>query len=249
MNALSNLAEAPPLNPLTGMVDLVSPRSGMTVILTPDQSTFQTDGSSRLVEKGRSVRFRQSRASVTLEDFAILITKPVYTGQGHPKEVFLEHERAVVSMPGGVQVVDGAQSSASGRKVQPPLPGWDTLAYVKIRKAIADGLIKSPVDALAYEARDGKRREGVLKLLAAAVQGGGLPTTGQMKAADRKAGLPPELAEGGDPTPEPEEEQVTPPAAISDDEIRDEIMAALDEAEGADIGDGLDEPVPGEGVV
>lgn len=249
------LLDAPPLND-RGLVELISPARGGTIILTPDEHAYNAaTGAQRLTSKGRAIKFRQGRAAISLEDFELLLEHPAYTGTSEPKIVWLENERQLVHMEDGVRVVDGAQSSATGKLVPPPIRGWNDLAYSKIRAAVKEGMVVDLAGAITYESQH-KKREGVIKLLAAALlDRDNLPTATQMAAIDRRAAGPRQPEPAAEP---PLEEgdglDGNPPAAAmatlpSDSEIRDDIARAIAEAEGTDdIGDGDDEPLPG-GVI
>lgn len=249
--------EAPPLNE-RGLIDLVSPIKSLTILLTPDDTVFLPNGSSRIAEKGRSVDFRQSRATITLEDFELLRRVPAWTGEGEPKLAFFAHEhRLQPGADGRVTVVDGAQNTAMGNLSREPIRGWDTMSYSAIRTALKDGLVREPLDALVYE-RTHKDREGVILLLLAAARGEGkLPTANQMRAADRQAGADlGDEEDDEDTTPaEPPPAAAAAPPALTDAELRAQIEAEL-----ASGGDGLGvidthiagdaaEPIPSEGVV
>lgn len=244
------LESAPPLNE-RGLVDLVCPKSGARILLTADENAYLPNGGFRRVRAGREVRFHNSRASITLEDFELLREHPAYTGEGEPKIVFLAHERGIVQGSSGPQVVDGPQSSMSGERMPPPVPAWDKMTHKAIRASIKQGLVTSPVDALVYE-RSHRNRPGVILVLAAAVSGPAekLPTATQMAAEDRRQ-------HGDRPAPPEEEaeedaeEVLAAEAAMlpTDQDIREQIAAAIAEAElEGDLDSGEDEPAPSEGV-
>lgn len=254
---MATLVDAPPLND-RGMVDLISPSRAGTIILTPDQHAYSpATGAERLVQKGRVIKLRDGRASISLEDYELLLEHPAWTGTTEPKLIWLSADRQLVHMEDGVRVVDGAQSSTGGRLAPPPIRGWDDLAYTRIRAAVKDGLVRDLVGALLYESQH-KNREGVVRLLGAAIAQKELPTATTMRAIDRRAAGPqgdPEDEDegglGGDPV-EVEDAELAPAARsellASDDDIRAQIAAVMAEAEGGtDIGDGEDEPLP-EGV-
>lgn len=262
MGALASI-DAPPLND-KGMIELISPSQG-TVLLTPDEHAYSPSGTERLVRKGEKIKLRGHRATISLDLWEMVRTHPAYTGEGEPRILFLAAENVMFSTDDGVRVVDGAQSSGTGRIVQPPIRGWNELSYSKLRKAVADGIVRDPAEALAYERLHGKRREGVIRLLAAAIAGTArLPTANQMTSWDRKAG-PLDLEDEGDgldgedPTqaepPMPEEgddEDRVPaaafrPTALTDEEVAEQVAAALEDID-APLDDGGDEPIP-EGVV
>ncbi len=250
------MLDAPPLNE-RGMVDLVSPVRQLRILLTADEQAFLPNGAFRTVEKGRSVSFRQSRATISLEDFELLREVPAWTGDGEPKLAFFaDQHRLAPGADGRVTVVDGAQNTAMGQLSREPIRGWDNMSYVAIRKALKEGFVREPLDALVYE-RTHKDREGVIMLLLAAAQGDdSLPTANQMKAADRRAAGPsdPDVEPETEPDPDPE-----PAAAIAKPLTDDELRAQI-EAELSGGGDGMglieteipadeSQPIPGEGVV
>jgi hypothetical protein len=219
------------------------------------------NGGVRVLDKGRKIKFRGHRAEIDLEDYWLLAIHPAFTGDGEPRLVFLEDEgRFIDTSATGVQVVDGATTSASRRRTPPPIQGWDTLTYAQLRKLIADGIITSPLDALIYE-RQHRNREGMLQLLLAAAQGAELPSTRAMTVADKKAAAKQAAQAGGDPIAAAEvelpehqrvqHEPVQPVMVESDEDIRAEIEAAL-AADGDGLSDPIaedaDEPIPGEGV-
>lgn len=246
--AMAELDLAPPLNE-RGMVELVSPLRGLRLVREADEVQYLPNGQSRIVRKADQVRFENSRANVTLEDWEWVKDHPAYQGgPRQPKVVFLAYEHPQIQGADGPSVVDGAISSGTGKRTPPPLPAWDTMTYKAIREALRDGKVRSPVDALIYE-REHRGRAGVMHVVAAQIAGvGRLPTVQQMQAVDRKADGPDD-----DPPPAAQatvSEEIEEMAAElpSDDDVRAAIDAALAPEEGDDDEPGEDTPAP-EGVI
>lgn len=241
--------DAPPLND-RGMIDLVSPKRGLRVLLGPDVEQYLPNGGVRRIEAGPQVRFDNHRAECPPELWAALCRHPAYTGEGEPKIVFLNGEHAITGA-GGVVVIDGPMSAdSSARRQPPPLVGWDQMTDSQISQAVRRGHIRSPLDALVYE-RLNRARPGVILLLAAAVAGSDLPNANQMKAATRKARAD-ELGrlagEQGDGLDDDDEEEPLAPMP-TDADIDDELERAIAEAGGdIDVPPDASEPAPGEGV-
>lgn len=244
--------QAPPLNS-AGLVDLICVRSGATILLSGDKLVYNAAGGHHREEKGRSIKFRNSRASCTLEDFELLARHPAFTGHGEPKIVYLAEEHAVIVDDGRVRVTDGALGASSKEMVKPPTPGWNTMSYTEMRRAVKDGRVVDHAEALIYERRN-RNREGAIRLLALALAGQELPHPNALKAVDRTvasrrgaaaAAEEPEVIE----EPEVPEEPELPGTEKPDDDLAAEIRAAIAAAEGeAEIAEDAAEPIPPEGV-
>lgn len=253
--------DTPPLDE-RGLVSLVCPKVGATILLTSDAVDYLPNGSYRTRESGRKIKFRDSRARITLEDFYLLKEHPAYTGAGgEPKIVFLEHERPVLSGSTGVQVVDGAQNAGTGRRVPPPLHKWNEMTPKAVSGAIRAGLITNPVEALKYESEH-RNRPGVVVALAHLIANPGEKplTANQMAAADRRAQREREEAEaeGGTAAPltapapvtEPQDPPDDDPDEDPEDQLRRDLAALIEDAvPDGELDDGDAEPAPGDGVL
>lgn len=247
--------DPPPLNE-RGKVDLVAPAAnGLTLLLEADHIVYDPQRGPLVVAKGEKVKFFRGRLEVDLETFWKIARTPAWTGETEPKQVWLADERPLMpGADGSVRVVDGAVNSATGRRPAPPLQNWEKITYAQLRKALDQGMIPSPLDALIYERTHGRNREGVLQLLLAAASGADLPSAKSLQAADRRAEKA-RAAEMGDPEPEEPPEPLAAQAPVeTDDDIRAAIEAAA--AEGGDlesilgdVAEDAEEPIPDDGTV
>lgn len=168
-------------------VDLVSPKRGLTVILSADRHQHFPDGRSVLIERDRKLKFKDGRCQVTdPADYELLVEHPAFTGGAEPKVVFLMSDSPTMpKAPDGVRVVSGAISSGTGARVAEPIPGYDKMQYAALRRAVQAGKVEDYVQAMTYE-RSFRNRRGVIELFAAAIVAAALPDPSSMVAADEK---------------------------------------------------------------
>ncbi len=224
-------------------VDLVSPKRGLTMILTPDRKIRNSVGDVVETERGETLKFRDGRATVdNPRTWAMVQEHSVFTGGQEPKLCFLLSDSSQMPQPAeGVRIVTGAVSSKTGSRAAEPCPGYDAMQHAALRKAVQDGRIEDLAGAISYE-RSFRGRRGVIELFAAAIVAKALPSEKAMAASDEKAleelkEEPIDTANPGDSGTEPETtEQIA--AALA-------AREAIDEA----IDPEHSEPIPGEGVV
>ncbi len=185
-------------------VEVVSPKRGLTVLLSADQTQIFPDGKSVLVKRGAKVKFKDGMATITKrEDYELLVQHPAFTGGQEPKVVFLMREADLMPPSvDGVRVVNGAISSSTGSRAAEPIPGYDKMQYAALRKAIQTGAITDFPQAIAYE-RTFRNRRGVMELFAAAIVAAALPSAKQMQESDAAGDPDVDTANPGDAGTDP----------------------------------------------
>lgn len=208
-------------------IELVSPKRGLTVILTPDRTIRGPEGAIQEIQRGMVAKFRDGRYTVrTKAEWDLFREHPAYTGGLEPRVIFtLDDPGQNVDSEGGVRVVTGAVSSSSGRRSTEPCTGYDRMTYAAIRKAVQTGAIKDYVSAITYE-QGFKRRIGVIELFAAAIVAKPLPSAKEIEESSERGDPEIDEANPGDlpGIDEMDEETAATAAALAAREAIDEAI-------------------------
>lgn len=249
-------AEAQPAAQTGDEIPLISPKIGLTVVLTNDELEFNQGGGFRVVARGDRIKFKNGRAVATPEQWAMLQRHPVYTGEAgvvngvhmaaQPKQVWRADIGDTTPAPGSgaVQVVDGARGTANGVPVPEPIPNYRAMTPAEIQSALLQGKFggkREIIEALSYEMTPGigQRRDMVAGLFLEALRVIEQAEAEQEESSGQEE-EPPSV-------PTPGSEGISESDDPEGDEIRAAIAAATEDSSQEAGGLGQTEAIP-EGV-
>lgn len=159
-----------PVAELPDEVELMSPYSELMLPLIPEVSYPHPVTGQRVVQQqGVTLRFQMGRCKVRRDLMPLVADCPHFSGRGQKTVVFLADDpRAYTNAFRNPRVVTGAQTATPmADQANAPIRGWDSLSPAEIQQAVAEGRVKDPMGALAFEFRpgNGKRREAVKNIL------------------------------------------------------------------------------------